>query len=108
MGELIRYIRKARASRYANFRLPIITSPEEAKAIAAKVGAELVSLPANEKLSLLSDLQVLSDALEGRIQRLDEEMAEARLKLQQVRFSRRVCRSYAQSAAAVIQLHRRR
>jgi ABC-type Zn2+ transport system substrate-binding protein/surface adhesin len=108
MGELIRYIRKARASRHANFRLPIVTSPEEAKAIAAKVGAELAALPPNEKLSLLSDLQVLSDALEGRIRRLDEDMAETRLKLQQVRLSRRVCRSYAQSAAAVIQLHRRR
>lgn len=108
MADILRYVGKARASRNANFGVPIITSPDEARRLAAEIGEALARMSPSERLSLFSDLQVLSDALDGRVRRLSADLAENRLKLEHLRRGRRACLSYAQSAASVVQLRRGR
>lgn len=108
MSEIDRYIRKAIASKRADFALPVIDSPEDAMRVIRAVAARLPTLPENEQLVLLSDLAELSSALAARVERLDREMARDRVKIHEARFGRRVCASYARHAGVVVQLNSRR
>jgi hypothetical protein len=104
MGEITKYIRRAKASRATGFALPVIETPEDALRAAREVAAGLGALPEGPRVAFLSDLQELSEALDGRIARLDQEMADSQRKLQQSRFGSQVCRSYVKSASAVAAL----
>jgi hypothetical protein len=108
MGEINRYLRRAKASRAADFALPVIETPEDALRAAREVAAGLGALPDGARLARLSELQELSDALDGRIARLGEEMADNQRRLQQSRFGSQVCRSYIKSAGAAASLKARR
>jgi hypothetical protein len=98
MSELGRYIRAARSA--DGVTRPIIASPEAAVRMIREVGARLPDLSEPERLVMLSDLKELSDLLAGHIARLDAEMAEIKMKLNQARSSRLACSRYVQSAAA--------
>jgi hypothetical protein len=104
MSELGRYIRQAKAA--DGVARPIIASPEDAVRVIRQAGAELAGLPPAERLAMLSDLKQLSDLLAGHISRLDAEMAEIKMKLNQARSSRRACSSYVQSAASAYSTRR--
>jgi hypothetical protein len=108
MADIYKYIRKAAASKQADFALPVIDSPEEAIRVAREAAASLAKLPEHQRLSLLSDLDQLSQALAGRVERLRREMDSERMKIRDARFGRQVCNSYARSVSAVINLGARR
>jgi hypothetical protein len=108
MAGIEKFVRLARASKRADFALPVIESADEAAKIVREVAAGLAKLPEKDRLNLLSDLQELSAALEGRSKRLRREMADNLVTLKAARFSRRVCSAYARSAASAARYRSRR
>jgi hypothetical protein len=99
MSGIDKYIRKATKSKREAFALPVIDSAEDAVRMAREAAASLQSLPDDQRLALLSDLEELSDAIGGRIDHLQQALAETGLKLQQARLSRKACLSYVQGAS---------
>jgi len=108
MTNIRKYVRKAAASKRADFTLPVIDSADDALRAAREVAESLKRLPEAEQLALLSDLDELSKAIDARVEVLQNELAETGAKLKQVRFGRKVCDSYAQRAGGVIRLDAKR
>jgi hypothetical protein len=98
MTGIDKYIRRAAQSKRAAFTLPVIDSAEDAVQAAREAAASLQALPDDQRLALLSDLEALSLAIDGRIDHLQQALAETGLQLLQARQSRRVCLSYVQGA----------
>ncbi|MDR3511970.1 MAG: hypothetical protein P4L73_10060 [Caulobacteraceae bacterium] len=107
MAGIEKFVRLARASQRTGFALPVIESADEAVKVVREVAAGLASLPENDRLNLLSDLRELSIALEGRSERLRQEMAGNLLTLKAASFGRKVCSAYARNAAAVARIRPR-
>jgi hypothetical protein len=92
---------RLRAERCAQSGLaqPIVGTPEEALAISARIAAQLAALPASERLLFLAYLDQISSTLQGRLERLAQDMAETGGRLAALRRVGAGCRAYAGAAA---------
>jgi hypothetical protein len=92
---------RLRAERCAQSGLaqPIVGTPEEALALGARIAAQLAALPNSERLLFLAYLDQISSTLQGRLERLAEEMAASGERLTAAQRQGAGCRAYATVAA---------
>jgi hypothetical protein len=95
-GDVIELLR-LRSERCAQSELaaPIVGTPEEALALGARIAAQLAALPASERLLFLAYLDQISSTLQGRLERLAQDMAESGERLAAARRLGDGCRAYA-------------
>lgn len=79
--DLARLRLQARASRRAGHAVPVVETREEALRLAEVVARGLADLSEDERLNLLSDLDVIGAVLSARLRWLEREMAAARGEL---------------------------
>jgi len=72
---------KARASRLVQGEAPIVETAADAIALARAVSQRLEGLSGDERLLMLSNLDEVRRALDGRMARLETDMAEHRRQL---------------------------
>ena len=81
MGAVEKLAGKARASRASQGEIPVVETVADAIALAHAVSQRLDSLSGDDKLLMLSNLDEVRRALDGRMARLEAEMAEQRGRL---------------------------
>ncbi len=86
---------KAARSRQAHAGLPVVESVEQAIALAQAVARGLDGLKGDARLLMLSNLDDVRQALDGRTQQLEREMAEERQRLRSVNQGLRAVDGYA-------------
>lgn len=79
--DLARLRLQAWASRRAGHAVPVVETQEEALRLAETVARGLADLSEEERLDLLSDLDVIGSVLSARLSWLEREMAAARGEL---------------------------
>ncbi len=98
MTNIRRYIERAARAGDLKHETQVIASAEEARAVGRDIAAEIAGLSPEERLIVLSDLHELNQALEQRLPRLHQELAEVREQLHLVQRGVRACNRYAQGA----------
>lgn len=84
----------ARASRQAKGQRPVVETAADAIALAQAVAQRLDSLAGDERLLMLSNLDEVRRALDGRMAQLSTEMAEQRTRLTAVNTGLRAVDGY--------------
>lgn len=84
----------ARASRQAEGQLPVVETAADAIALARAVAQRLDSLSGDERLLMLSNLDEVRRALDGRVAHLSIEMAEQKTRLTAVNTGLRAVDGY--------------
>jgi hypothetical protein len=72
---------KAQASRLAEGEIPIVETVADAIALARAVSQRLEGLSGDDRLLMLSNLDEVRRALDGRMARLETDMAEQKQRL---------------------------
>jgi len=85
---------KAQASRACHGQAPVVETVADAIALARAVSQRLDSLSGDEKLLMLSNLDEVRQALDGRMARLEADMAEQRGRLREVNTGLRAVDGY--------------
>lgn len=84
----------ARASRQADGQIPVVETATDAIALARAVAQRLDSLSGDERLLMLSNLDEVRRALDGRMAHLSTEMAEQKQRLTAVNTGLRAVDGY--------------
>jgi hypothetical protein len=82
MGSVQKLQVRAAGSRRADHRLPVVATVEEASALARDIARQLTGLSEPERLLAMSNLDEVRRALDGRMDRLSEDLAASRAELQ--------------------------
>lgn len=94
MDDLQPYLARAAKARRNAAGQVLVATPEEARALARKVSAQIAGLSDGQKLLLFSDLGDLHEALKARLRHLDEEMEADRGRLDALGRNLRACGLY--------------
>jgi hypothetical protein len=81
MGTIERLRLRAERSRRVGGEAPVVTTVEEARALARGVAEGLAAVSEEDRLLLLSSLHDVQSALAARLSRLDAEMGESRERI---------------------------
>lgn len=81
MGTIERLRLRAERSRQGGGDAPVVTTVEEARALARGVAEGLAAVSEEDRLLLLSSLHDVQSALAARLSRLDAEMGESRERI---------------------------
>lgn len=81
MGTIERLRLRAERSRQTGAEAPLVTTVEEARALARGVAEGLAAAPEADRLLLLSSLHEVQAALGARLSALDVEMGDARARI---------------------------
>jgi hypothetical protein len=84
----------ARASRQADGQVPVVETAADAIALARAVAQRLDSLSGDERLLMLSNLDEVRRALDGRMAHLSTEMAQQKQRLTAVNTGLRAVDGY--------------
>ncbi len=85
---------RARASRLTEGQVPVVETAADAVDLARAVAQRLDSLSGDERLLMLSNLDEVRRALDGRMRRLRAEMAEQKQRLTAVNTGLRAVDGY--------------
>lgn len=97
MGK-IEVLAERAARRRRRAEVPLIATPEEARAVAREVVERLSAVSGDERLLLLAALGDLSRGLSDRLQHLQREMAADRAAILALNSGLRACGGYARAA----------
>lgn len=95
METVARLTTRAARSRQAQAGLPVVENVEQAIALAQAVARGLDGLKGEARLLMLSNLDDVRQALDGRMQQLEREMAEEGQRLRSVNHGLRAVDGYA-------------
>ncbi len=85
---------RAERSRQSGYALPVVASPEEAKALAWAIARQLAALSGRDRLVALAEIDHAYSALEGRLERLSGELEENRRLLRAANDGGAACDAY--------------
>ena len=95
METVARLTTRAARSRQAQTAQPVLETVEQAIALAQAVARGLDGLHGDARLLMLSNLDDVRQALDGRMQQLEREMADERQRLRSVNHGLRAVDGYA-------------
>jgi len=95
METVARLTTQAARSRRAQATQPVVETVEQAIALAQAVARGLDGLHGDARLLMLSNLDDVRQALDGRMQQLERDMAEERQRLRSVNHGLRAVDGYA-------------
>lgn len=91
--------RRADRSRQAGYAAPVVTSVDEAKALAGQIADQIASLPPRERLLMLTHLDDICEVIQTRLGRLEVELQDTRSQLTAANDGGAACVSYAAAGA---------
>jgi len=97
-NEVMQLLARARRCRRTDFATPVVADVEEARALMARVAAELSRAPDQERLLCLAALREIQTVLDARTERLKQEMAVAADQMATARQGSQACLSYGAAA----------
>jgi hypothetical protein len=86
---------RAERSRRSGYAAPVVTSVDEAKALAAQVVDQIAGLPDRERLLVLAHLDDVCGVIQARLERLQVEIVESRQQIVAANEGGAACTSYA-------------